>query len=173
MNKRVITYPLILGIVVLLSTFLLAFVYNITKPIIEENAIIRENQVVLDLFPGAEIKVVEGELTKDEKDAGLTSVVKVDENYVYTFNTKGFKEGFVFLIAIDGEGNFNAFHIVSSMDTPGHVDNVRSKNYSDIFIDKSYDTEFGDNLIITGSTYTSGAVADAVKIAGQHYGRIK
>ncbi len=173
MSKKIIKIPLILVIVVLVSTLLLALVYNLCKPIIDNNAIIRENEIVHELFPNATIKVVDYEFDQDEKEKGLVSLVKADEYYIYKAQVKGLYAGetTVFLIVIDEDGNFSHFKVISSEDSD-YIGNVDAPQFTSRFLDKSHSTIFDGSDLQISATKSANPVADAIKAAGSHYGRI-
>ena len=88
MKNKMIKYPLILGTIALVAGLLLALVYNITAPVVEENKVKRENAIVIEIFgDDAKIEDVSSTLTNIETSEGIYSVLEVTDSgkkyYVY------------------------------------------------------------------------------------------
>lgn len=173
MKNKMIKYPLILVIAVLISTFLLALVYNFTKPIIDNNTTIRENQIVLELFPNATITTVNYSFNNEEKAAGLISLVKADSNYIYKASVIGLFAGevTVFMVVIDETGNFTHFKVISTDDTD-YIEKVKADQFTSRFINKPHTEQFDGKDLAASATKSANPIADAIKAAGSHYGRL-
>ena len=173
-DNKMVKYPLILGLVALFAGLLLALVYNITSPIIEENKIKRENEVIIEMF-GDDVKIEDISTTlKDaEKSAGITSALKTIDSgktyYVYkvTFADEFDGDESSYVMAVDSNGKVYKFKFtLSADDWAGKYDKTA---YINSIIGKA---SLNDNDIISGASGTGKALIKSVNAAIAHKGRV-
>jgi Na+-translocating ferredoxin:NAD+ oxidoreductase RnfG subunit len=169
-----VKYPLILGVIALVAGLLLALVYNITAPIIENNANKRENAVILEIFgDDVEINNISDELNKSDQNKGLKNA--------YTVKSAG-KEYYVYKITIkDGVGSDDSSAIVALRN--GKIYTFKLTSIGDDYARK-YDSDnyvngienkgsLTNGDVVSGSTLTGVYVVDVINAAIAHYGRVK
>ena len=173
-ENKIVRYPLILGLVALIAGLLLAFVYNITAPIIEENDTKRENKVILDMFgENAKIEDISDTLSNDDKSKG------VDDVYIVKSENK---EYYVYKITIqDGVHDDDSSAIVALKG--GKIYTLKFTKVGDNYAEAYNTTDYINGIInkggLTNSDIVSGNTATGVNVIGSinaaiaHYGRVK
>ena len=169
-QNRIAKYPFILGLVALVAGLLLALVYNVTLPIIEKNREEREIATVKQLFSeDVLLKDVSETLGEEEKEAGLTGVIKAIEYgkkyYVYkiTFADAFDGDESSCAVVLDEDNRISKFKFVDSADD--WSDRYAEKNYIDGLIGE---TRLGDNDIVSGASKTGESFVRAVNFAISH-----
>ena len=176
MEKKMIKYPLILGTIALVAGLLLAFVYNVTAPIIEENKVKRENEIIIKMFgEDAKIEDVSSTLTNTEKKEGIYSVLKVTDNgkkyYVYkvTFadSYDGDESSYVLTLTNTGkiyDLTFTSYgdSYASGYASEDYSEDVKGKGLLNINVDK-----------VAGATATGKSFVSSANAAIEHQGGIK
>lgn len=169
MKNNFIKFPLILSIFGILATLLLATFEKITRPIIEANLIKQEETSIQTIFPESTLgKVIELN-TKN-----IVYVVEVFEGQtvisrLYKITGVGYKNKVcTYLIGISPDGKFNGY---AAIDLPEQTSGIGQRvqtdqAYIDSFLNQSIDMTFP---IISGATYTSGGLKEAVNAAVAHY----
>ena len=173
MIKKYYKHVLSLFLVVSFSTILLSYLHSLTAPIIQENQIIRENEIILELFPNATLTEVDFQLSNQDIENGIISVIKADNNYVFKAKSIGLYAGEVtnFIVVIDENGFFSNFKIISSEDTD-YIDKVDAEQFKSRFINKEYDVEFNGADMITRATNSANPISDTIKSIGDLYERV-
>ena len=150
-------------------TVILAFVYQVTLPIIEQGNIDAANHVRSQVLPGAEsftkiegIQLPEGvsEAYKDNAGSG----------YVFSSAAKGYSGSVTFLIGINTAGKITGINMFKHNETPG----LGTKIAAEAHVTKYY----GDNdpnavNAITGATLTSNALKNSVLQALEAFNAVK
>lgn len=173
-DNKMVKYPLILGLVALVSGLLLALVYNITAPIIEDNTNKRENAAILEIFgEDAKIENISESLNTDDNDKGVNNAYIVKSNaksyYVYKISVK------------DGVGSDDSSAVVALEDgkiytlkfiTVGddYAKTYDSKKYIDGIVSKDSLT---NSDVVADATYTGEYLIEAINAAIAHQGRVK
>ena len=172
MKNKMIKYPVILGTIALIAGLLLALVYNVTAPVIEKNRNKRENAVVLEMF-GDSAKIIDNSesLTKEDKDAGITSALKVNSSY-YVYKI-------TFADSFDGDES----SLVVALDSTGKIYKLKftetGDSYASSYNTSSYESSVkGKNNLtssdtVSGATKTGNSVVKAINAAIAHKGRVK
>lgn len=173
-DNKMIKYPLILGLIALVSGLLLALVYNITAPIIEDNTNKRENAAILEIFgEDAEIENISNKLNSEDNKKGLNNAYIVKSNnksyYVYKITVK------------DGVGNDDSSAVVA-LDS-GKIHTLKfitiGDDYAKTYDSKSYIDRIAgkdsltDNDVVGDATYTGEYLIEAITAAIDHQGRVK
>ena len=150
--KKILHLTLFLAIISGIAGGALAFVNSITKPIIDANALKEVQATLEEFFPNGTFN----EVTPNGEVVYITNVYEVkDEGVVYKVSSQGFKDKIIFLIAIDSDNNYVGYKITQNNDTQGIGDRIAKAEFTDMFMDKSIDSQV-DTL--TGATYSSKAV---------------
>ena len=173
-DNKMIKYPLILGVIALISGLLLSLVYNVTAPIIEKNAYNRETAAIIEIFgEDAEIKNVSDTLTQDDTDSGLNNVYTVNSNsklyHVYKITVKdgvGSDDSSALVALINGEVHTLKFISVGD----DYAKTYDSKSYIDSIVGKD---SLDNSDTIGGATYTGEYLIIALNAAIAHQGRVK
>ena len=174
MKNKMVKYPLILGVVALVAGLLLALVHNITAPVIEKNAIKRENAAILEIFgEDIELENISEDISDEEKSKGV--------NNAYIVESEG-KEYYVYKITIkDGVHSDDSAAIVALQN--GKIHTLKFTSVGDEYA-KVYDTKsfvgsivnkgsLSSSDVISGCTATGSNLVESVNAAIAHYGRVK
>ena len=150
--KKILHLALFLGIVSCVAGGTLSFVNSITKPIIDANALKEVQATLEEFFPNGSFE----EATIQGDVQYITNVYKVKEGgAVYKVSSQGFKDAIIFLVAIDADNNYVGYKVTQNNDTAGFGTRVTEAEFTDMFMDKSIDSQI-DTL--GGATYSSKAV---------------
>lgn len=169
--KYVLRLTLTLLIIAAIVAAALAFVNQITEPIIakaNQEKIMKAIEVVL---PGG----YETEVQNFSDETGLVSKVYQGQNgYAVEVTPAGFDNTITLMVGIDLEGNVLGISVVSHTETAGlgavaAANNAAGNAFRDQFIGKSGEvsvTKDGGVIdAITGATVTSRAICDGVNAA--------
>ena len=158
-------------LVILISTSVIAVTHFFTRPIIEENAIIRENNIIAEIFPNSSVQKIETTFSSEEAGAGLNEVFKVENNYIYRASVVGLFAGekSTFIVVIDSLGNFSNFQIIESEDD--YINNINNPQFKDRFLGQSHDVEFDGINMPTQATLSATPFVEAIMAAGRHFER--
>lgn len=167
--------PLYLAIVGAITTFALALAQNITAPVISENEIAAETGAFKDLFPNATFEKSDVTFTDVEKKVGLSAVFEAKENdavtaYVYKLDTIGYSGGRIStILAISPEGNFVGYVVlVMENQTSGIGTQIADPDFYAQIKDQFFSEAFDMNYI-SGATYSSRPLVNAIQTATKHY----
>lgn len=171
--KKIVKFPLVLGIVALCSGLLLAGTYNLTEKTIKENKIERQTAALKGLFE----KIDDSEsleLSENDKEKGITNAVKVVSNnntyYAYQITIEDLQgaEETSFVLVLNNVGAIEMIEFVSLGDTYAEKYNT-DKFESNI---KGI-TLIGEDMIVTGATNTGIPLFESINQAFDNYGRVK
>lgn len=173
MNKF-IKYPLFLGIVGAVCSFMLAAVYGFTSPIINERLNNETNAAITELYPSAtSVKNVSSDYN-DLKESGISIIyeIKTGSNvtaYGYQAATTGYGGTITNLIIISAtENKIEAFKNISHTETKGAKYGdvlLSSPDFADQFVGLEFDKVATDIDFAGGSTaaITLNAVKQCVQ----------
>ncbi|MBQ0005367.1 MAG: FMN-binding protein [Clostridiales bacterium] len=170
---------LVLVIICFVVTFALAFVYGITKPIIDENTMKAANEARTELLADAEGKFTESDaelVALEPKKVFATDCYVADNGsgMVVTVQSNSYGGLLTAMVGIDKDGAVTAVKITAHADTPGVGTKAQTpehlgqyKGYSEI---GSTDIK-ADSTInhVSGASISSGAVHKAVCCALEQY----
>ena len=150
---------LVLTLICVVVSAALAFTYNFTAPVIADNQQREAEAARIELLPAAvsfeqipcDIENIES-IYKDSGGGG----------FVITANAKGYGGDVTVRIGLDSEGNIIGINAVGEGETSGIGSNALESEYLDRFV-TSADSAGVDE--ISGATYSSRAVKQAVKLA--------
>ena len=176
MKNKMLKYPLVLGVVALVAGLLLALVYNITAPIIEENKIKRENAIIIEMFDeNVSIKDISDTLNDDEKNIGIYSVMEVKSGsktyYVYKVTFKDSFDGdeSSYVLAVNSSKKIYKLKFVSTGDS--YATGYATEAYAGKVEGKGSLSASSDT--ISGATSTGKSIVNSVNAAIAHVGRVK
>ena len=176
--KEYISPILVLVIICFVTTFLLAFTYGVTAPIIAENTAKAASEARMELLPegdsfsdaGADLYVLE------EGKVYATEVYTADNGagMVVTVKTNSYGGMLTAMVGINSNGEITGVKVTDHADTPG----VGTKAHAAEHLSQ-YEglTELGSDVIksdpsvqhVTGASVSSGAVHKAVYCALEQY----
>lgn len=178
-SKEIGKLGAILCVICLVSSFILAYMNNVTKPIIEKQEQIASDNSRKEILPEAD-KFEKLEISNAEKtaveEAKVVEVFKAtkDGNKVgYTFKAlpKGYGGEVEVFVGISNDGNITGVKVGRHNETPG-LGAKASAEFKDQYMNKSVEKEIevlksgtpSDNQVIAiaGATITSKAVTRGV-----------
>ncbi len=162
------TPPLVLSVVCIAVSGLLAFANQLTAPRIAKAQEEKLSKSLVEVFGEADYK------TLDKSFENVNQVITDENNRaVFDITVDGYsKDGIEALIGIDSEGKVCGIGIVSLKETTGIGTRIQANDYIEKFIDLDND-DFPDDTIISGATYSSKGMRNAVSIAVSTYSQNK
>lgn len=162
------TPPLVLALVCIAVSGLLAFANQLTAPRIAKAQEEKLSESLVEVFGEADYKTV------DKSFENVNQVITDQNNRaVFDITVDGYsKDGIQALIGIDGDGKICGIGIVSLKETTGIGTRIESNDYIGKFIGLDND-DFPDDTIISGATYSSKGMRNAVSIAMETYAENK
>ncbi len=174
--KDIFKLGIILFLITGICTGLLGGVYQITKPIIEENNVKTQMAAMETLLTNAD-NFVEVENAREGELATLF-VAKSGSSqvgYVAKMTPTGYGGTIELLVAFDLEGIVQGIKILSHSETPGFGANADKPFFADQFKTKKAPLRVtkvapaeDEIQAITGATITSSAITEAVNTAGTY-----
>ncbi|MBR5756748.1 MAG: FMN-binding protein [Firmicutes bacterium] len=167
---------LVLGCICLVASLLLAATYQVTAPQIERIAIENANAARAEVMPEATgFSQVDCELLD-----GVTEVYVSDNEvgHVITSKAKGFGGDIIVMTAIKTDGTIEAIKVTdASNETPGLGSKTTTPEHAAKFVGASQITmdpegEGQYTAPVSGATYSSRGVFNAVSLALQQYAQI-
>ena len=162
------TPPLVLALVCIAVSGLLAFANQLTAPRIAQAQEEKLSKSLVEVFGEADYKTV------DKSFENVNQVITDQNNRaVFDITVDGYsKDGIQALIGIDGDGKICGIGIVSLKETTGIGTRIEANDYIGKFIGLD-NTDFPDDTIISGATYSSKGMRNAVSIAMETYAENK
>ena len=162
------TPPLVLSVVCIAVSGLLAFANQLTAPRIAKAQEEKLSKSLVEVFGEADYK------TLDKSFENVNQVITDENNRaVFDITVDGYsKDGIEALIGIDSEGKVCGIGIVSLKETTGIGTRIQATDYIEKFIGRDND-DFSDDTIISGATYSSKGMRNAVSIAVSTYSQNK
>lgn len=165
---------LVLTLICLITSFVLAYVNNITAPIIEktENEIAEAARAEVlpeaDGFTKLEAALPEGSFVTEAYEANNGA------GYVFMISCNGYGgSGTMKLICgIDADGSIVATKTLSHKETAGMGSKTADPEYRSQFVGKTADT-VGDVDVITGATFSSNYYVEGIRSALEAYELVK
>ncbi|MBQ3428142.1 MAG: FMN-binding protein [Mogibacterium sp.] len=176
--KEYISPILVLVVICFVTTFLLAFTYGVTAPIIAENTAKAASEARMELLPeGDSFSDTGADLfTLEEGKVYATEVYKADNGagMVVTVKTNSYGGTLTAMVGINSNGEITGVKVTDHADTPG----VGTKAHAAEHLSQ-YEglTELGSDVVksdpsvqhVTGASVSSGAVHKAVYCALEQY----
>ena len=160
---------IVLVCICFVASFLLAGVYGLTKPIIDELTDKTNTEARMAVLPAADgFKEVSGvELANGVKDA---FVAKNGAGLVCRTSFNGFGGAVILMVGVDANGQITGVQKLEASETPGIGSNALTDTYLGKFAgnDKAEAVDF-----ISGASFTSKAVRNGVNAALAQYKAVK
>lgn len=162
------TPPLVLSVVCIAVSGLLAFANQLTAPRIAKAQEEKLSASLVEVFGEADYK------TLDKSFENVNQVITDENNRaVFDITVDGYsKDGIEALIGIDSDGKVCGIGIVSLKETTGIGTRIQADDYIKKFIGLD-NSDFPDDTIISGATYSSKGMRNAVSIAVSTYSQNK
>ena len=163
--KKIITLTLFLAITSAVAGGILAYVNELTAPIIDGMAIEAEKENLELIFPGADFEEVAFE---DETGLVKGAYLAQGQGYIYKVEVVGYNSSspVVFMIAYDNDANNVGFAILSQQETSGFGSRIDTPE----FIDTVIGTTVNDSIsTLSGATVTTKAVVSGINAAKAVY----
>lgn len=178
--KEFISPILVLVVICFVVTFLLAFTYGITKPIIDENTAKAASEARSALLEAAEGQFSDAGDDLVEYEPGKVYVedcYKADNGagIVVTVKSNSYGGLLTAMIGIDKDGAITGVQVTDHADTPGVGTKAQDAGHLAQYIGK---TELGSDTIkahaddiveVTGASVSSGAIHKAVYCALEQF----
>jgi len=164
--KKVLHLTLFLALVAAIAGGALAFANSLTAPIVAANALAAEKANLQLIFPDAKDSDFEEIAVQDSET--IEKIFKVNgKGTIFKLHVTGYKEGTIFMVALDDNAKILDYAVISNGDTQGIGTKVADdKNFHDNMIGKNAETDTLD--IISGATVSSKPVVDGIKEAGNY-----
>jgi len=167
-KKDIIKGIIVLLSVTLLSGYLLAQVYSLTKPKIEQQKKIEEERLNRDIFEEG-VKFSEDNL----KEIPCTAVYDINGNLIgriFTSQVRGYGGNITIKVGFDNELKIVDVKILEHTETPGLGSKITDSNFIGQFKNKQgadlylkTDSPTGQVDGITGATISSRAVTEGIR----------
>lgn len=165
MKNRFIHYAAVLGIIAGVSAGILGVVNNVTKKVIEENAIKIENETRIKVLPQA----VSFNPKKAIEAQSMMFIPGFDSNnnvvgYVVKASQGGYAGNIDFMIGIDKSGKITGLNILASQETPGLGAKIMDPKWQEKAIGRDATYEFDKATdAFSGATISPRAVYTGIK----------
>jgi len=168
MNKT-LKLVIFLSLISALSGTALSYVNSLTEPVIEQNAITKENNNLQAIVPNGTFESIDF-----TDDSGYVETVYKVENTGYIFKCSGLgfntSSPITFLIAFDNDGNTIGYQVIDQQETNGFGSKIEEEPFIENVMSKTVDQEID---LITGATFSSTAVKNGIDAAKVVFAQVK
>lgn len=165
MKNRFVHYAAVLGVIAGVSAGILGVVNNVTKKVIEENAIKTENETRVKVLPQA----VTFDTQKVVKAQNIEFIPGFDSDnnivgYVVKASQGGYAGNIDFMLGIDKAGKITGLNILASQETPGLGAKIMDPKWQEKAIGRDASYEFNKaSDAFAGATISPRAVYTGIK----------
>lgn len=160
--KKILHLTIFLAVISAIAGGALAFANELTLPVIEKNAMAAEKENLAKMFPGVDdfspVDVI--------NNPAISKIFKTGDTHIFKMSVTGYKDGTVFLVAIDKDGKIEQYVMESNGDTNGIGSKVGDPEFIDTLIGKD---AAGELDVISGATITSKPVIKGINEAAAYY----
>ncbi|XMB86477.1 hypothetical protein RJG79_01380 [Mycoplasmatota bacterium WC44] len=156
-----------LFLVAALSGFILFGINYITKPIIDENRVKREEEKYALIFPeiSTYVKI---------EDTGINQITIYDENntllgYIYSSTMNNDYGSVSVLVGINEYSEIVKVEFALLNQTPSYASKVNNPEFLGKFIGNSTDEDYSDFDVKVGATYSATTTRDLVEFISQYH----
>ncbi|WP_416326704.1 FMN-binding protein [[Eubacterium] hominis] len=165
--KKIIHLTVFLALIAALAGAALGFANKMTAPVIAANELEAEKKTLKEIYNDVadDAFKVEAENVSDT----IQKIFKVEgKGYIFKMQTKGYKDGTSFLVALDADGKINDYVAISNGDTSGIGTKVTDAPFRESL--KGKDATSADLLddTITGATVTSKPLLEGIMEAAKY-----
>lgn len=176
--KEFISPILVLVVICFVTTFLLAFTYGVTAPIIAENTAKAASEARLELLPDADnFSPSDAQVfTLEEGKVYVEDVYTADNGagMVVTVKTNSYGGMLTAMVGIDKDGAVTGVKVTEHADTPGVGTKAQDAGHLSQYVGL---TELGSDQVksdssvnhVTGASVSSGAIHKAVYCALEQF----
>lgn len=166
--KKILHFTLFLAIVSAIAGAGLGFANEVTAPIIAENNLKAEIKA---------LKIIYSDVSDDQfklldlqgNSKTIQKVFKVDgKGYIYKLQVKGYKDGTVFLVALDDNMKVVDFYAISNGDTSGIGTKVTEDSFRQTLQNKDATDKALTADVIGGATISSEPILQGINEAAQY-----
>ena len=161
--KEITRYSIVLLVICLISAGMLALIYNIAEPRINEQRRLEEERAIEEVLPQApdviEKVEQEGLVFYKAKDAQGQFIA-----YVFITEAYGYSSNIRTVVSLKPNGKIMAIKVLEHQETPGIGSRITEDEFLNQFKNKNINEQFD---AITGATISSGAVIDSIKEKAQ------
>jgi len=167
--KNDFIFPILaLSLICLVMTAALAFVNDVTQPVIEEAAYHRATQAMRDIIPLAD-GFVEIELTDMPVAVSAAYKATNDTGYIFIVNTRGFGGEMRIMSGVCNDGNFMGSSVLHHYETINFANKVFAVR--DDYEERGLSLLEAD--VITGATMTFNAYQHAIQYAHEAFAALR
>ena len=156
-KNKTVKLVVFLASVSAISGLLLGFVNSITAPVIEKNALSKQNESLEVIFPNAEFEKIE---VKDTTYVTEAYIAK-DLGYVYKIIATGYAASSPMesLIGLDNDGKVVGYQVLKNEETKGIGSKVADAEY----VDKILSSDSTSTIdLLAGATISSTAISSGI-----------
>ncbi len=159
-----------LFLVAALSGYVLFLINSITKPVIDENRIIREEATYSIIFPSMDsyekIEIKEGSL---DSRVVIKDVDGIIIGSIYSAGANNDYGSIAILIGIDNNNNISGVEFAMLNQTPSYASKVNNEEFLNRFIGNSTSTSYADFDVKVGATYSARTTRDLVDQVSKYH----
>ena len=171
--KEKLMPPLVLTLICVISSALLVFAYNLTY--VDTTGVITDklSEGLAEVYGSSEgFEMLLNDDGTVKQFEGVTSVLSYDGKTAFEITADGYsKGGLHLLIGFDESGAICGISVLTIGETPGLGTKVQDKAYLDSF--KGITSPDFQADAITGATYSSKGMNNAVQTAARAYSQLK
>jgi len=163
----ILRLTLVLFLITAVVAGLLGCVNYLTKGPIAENTAKKAQQAMQDVLPADSYEPLE--LTKKNRDGGITEAYVCEDGYIVRLNASGFGGSIDMMVGIDNEGKIAGVSVIGHAETASLGSNCTRPEWQAQFLGSDAPlavTKDGGTIdALTGATVTSRGVTEAVNLA--------
>jgi len=162
---KILKLTVFLAVVSALAGGVLAYVNDLTAPIIADQAMAAEKASLEVIFPGGDFTALDYE---DETGLVTSAYVAKGEGYVFKSEVIGYNSStpVTFMMGIDNDGNIVGFEVLSQQETNGLGSKVADPEFKAGVVGKTVNDSVD---MISGATVTSKAVIGGINAIKEVY----
>ncbi|MEG2409711.1 MAG: FMN-binding protein [Erysipelotrichaceae bacterium] len=160
--KKILHLTIFLALISAIAGGALAYANELTLPIINKNAMIAEKANLEKMFPD----VNDFTPVEVKKSKTIEKIFKTGDLYIFKMRVTGYKDGTVFLVALDSDKKIVNFVVESNGDTSGIGSKVGDSEFKDTLLDKKAEDKLD---VISGATISSKPIVDGIHEAATYY----
>lgn len=162
---KILKLTVFLAVVSALAGGVLAYVNDLTAPIIADQAMAAEKASLEVIFPGGDFSALDYE---DETGLVTSAYVAKGEGYVFKSEVIGYNSStpVTFMMGIDNDGNIVGFEVLSQQETNGLGSKVADPEFKAGVVGKTVNDSVD---MISGATVTSKAVIGGINAIKEVY----
>lgn len=173
LNKKIVSYALILFVIATLSAGIITLMNNVTNPILEQRAN-EELQKAFDEYVSKfYTNIVSYETDNDVidddriKDVFVAKLETGETKYIYNMATKGKNGDIKYLVYVGSDGVIENISYISHTETPGKGDKIENEEFTNQFVGSDIDVAKIDT--ISGASISSGSIRTGISVVKDNF----